>query len=142
MDDQELAHQLQQQLDREDEVFAIEPITNCPHVPAQLPTQVFLSSSCRACNEPQENWQCLTCNAVLCSRYRNAHMLAHFNENKSHAVCLSYSDLSLWCFACENYINNSSLQDLKYTAYIAKFGEDPPAITMRIMNDAGSSSKQ
>ena len=104
--DAALAAELQAQFDHENVGFAVEPITTCPHVPAPIPTHVFLDQACGTCEEPHENWQCLTCNTVLCSRYRNGHMLKHFEQTKDHAVCLSYSDLSIWCFQCENYIAN------------------------------------
>lgn len=104
--DAALAAQLQAELDRQDVGFAVEPITTCPHVPSPIPTHVFLNQTCGACQEQHENWQCLTCNTVLCSRYRNGHMVEHFEETKDHAVCLSYSDLSVWCFKCESYIAN------------------------------------
>ncbi|KAI9278263.1 hypothetical protein BDA99DRAFT_491673 [Phascolomyces articulosus] len=143
-DDIKLAQALQEQFDRPDFGFAVEPITTCPHIPNSIATQVFIDTPCQSCNEPKENWQCLTCDhTVLCSRYRNGHMLDHFEKNKDHAVCLSYSDLSVWCFVCENYIVNEALDNLKHAAYMAKFGEEPPQASTLVVQDnqgAGSSS--
>lgn len=41
-----------------------------------------------------------------------------------HALALSYSDLSVWCFKCENYIDNPILFKYKNLAHRDKFGED------------------
>lgn len=105
-EDDSFAATMQQQFDSEYIGFAIEPITTCTHVPSRPSIDVHFGQPCRDCRELTENWQCLTCDVILCSRYRNAHMLQHYSANKEHAVCLSYSDLSVWCFACENYIQN------------------------------------
>ena len=105
-DDSELARQLQEQFNGQDVGFAVEAITTCPHIPTPISSKVFIDTPCKECNEPQENWQCLTCSTILCSRYRHGHMLEHFSNTKDHAVCLSYSDLSVWCFICENYVVN------------------------------------
>ncbi|KAJ8655471.1 hypothetical protein O0I10_008757 [Lichtheimia ornata] len=138
--DAALAAELQAQFDRQDVGFAVEPITTCPHVPTPISTHVFLDQACGACQEPHENWQCLTCDTVLCSRYRNGHMVDHFEQAKDHAVCLSYSDLSIWCFQCESYIANERLQGIKEVAYIAKFGEAPPnQSTIKIVDGASGS---
>ncbi|KAJ1456542.1 hypothetical protein M885DRAFT_563941 [Pelagophyceae sp. CCMP2097] len=44
---------------------------------------------CAACGETVENWVCLTCHAVLCSRYRNGHCayLDCFLIPELHAAC-------------------------------------------------------
>ncbi|KAI9306394.1 hypothetical protein BJ944DRAFT_263621 [Cunninghamella echinulata] len=139
--DKELALALQHQLEQES-MFAVEPITNCPHIPIPIHTEVHINQHCQKCGDNKENWQCLTCGVILCSRYRQAHMQEHVQEI-NHYVCLSYSDLSLWCFKCESYITHESLDDLKYKAYLAKFGHAPPNIKTRqiqVSEQAASSS--
>lgn len=60
-----------------------------------------------------ENWLCLTCGALRCSRYVNGHGLQHWQETKKaandtdgHCVAVSLSDLSVWCHVCNAYIIN------------------------------------
>lgn len=50
-------------------------------------------------------------------------MLFHHVETE-HALALSYSDLSVWCFKCENYIDNPVLFKYKNLAHRDKFNED------------------
>ncbi|KAK8626919.1 hypothetical protein V6N13_134548 [Hibiscus sabdariffa] len=62
------------------------------------------------------------------SRFVNKHMLEHYKQT-THSVALSYSDLSVWCFACDSYLDAQLIQQLRpvhETAYILKFGEAPP----------------
>lgn len=42
---------------------------------------------------------------VFCGRYVNEHMVTHGVEAE-HPVVLSFSDLSVWCYLCENYLHN------------------------------------
>ncbi|CAO3626461.1 unnamed protein product [Cunninghamella blakesleeana] len=103
--DKEIALQIQQQLEEEDNTigFAVEPILDCPHIPTTIYKQVNIKQPCQVCKDDKENWLCTSCGIVLCSRYRQAHMQEHV-EKTNHFVCLSYSDLSLWCFKCDSYI--------------------------------------
>lgn len=50
-------------------------------------------------------------------------MLFHHMES-DHALALSYTDLSVWCFKCENYIDNPILFKYKNLAHRDKFDED------------------
>lgn len=50
-------------------------------------------------------------------------MLFHHFDSQ-HALALSYSDLSVWCFVCDNYIDNPILYKYKNLAHRDKFGED------------------
>ncbi|KAL0077159.1 hypothetical protein F4703DRAFT_1882452 [Phycomyces blakesleeanus] len=86
--------------------FAVEPISDCPHIPETIPLSVSKAPVCANCGDKKENWQCLTCGSILCSRYINGHMSEHSTE-AGHSVCLSYSDLSVWCSQCESYIKGS-----------------------------------
>lgn len=104
--DAALALELQKELDEQDSCFAVEPITNCPHLPTSTTSHpVHIHQHCQACDDTIENWQCLTCDTVLCSRYRQAHMQDHVKDS-GHFVCLSYADLSVWCFACDSYVTH------------------------------------
>ncbi|KAK4563354.1 hypothetical protein RGQ29_005747 [Quercus rubra] len=59
-------------------------------------------------------------------------MLQHLQQS-NHCLALSYSDLSVWCFSCDAYLNAQvimQLQPVYETAYILKFGEAPPFHTV------------
>lgn len=61
-------------------------------------------------------------------------MLQHYNET-THCLALSYSDLSVWCFQCDSYLDAQVIQKLRpvyETAYILKFGEAPPFRTIEL----------
>jgi len=77
-----------------------------------------------------ENWLCLTCSRVFCSRYVNGHGLQHWKDTCAaaaaaaaaaagqqqqqeedtgttavgHCVALSLADLSVWCHVCGAYL--------------------------------------
>ncbi|KAL5563948.1 hypothetical protein UlMin_033695 [Ulmus minor] len=66
------------------------------------------------CEHPDENWMCLSCKEVLCSRFVNKHMLY---------------DLLVWCFSCDAHLDAQLIQQLRpvyETAFILKLGEAPP----------------
>lgn len=126
----------------------------------------------RRCQHPDENWLCLCCKEVLCSRFVNKHMLEHYQE-ELHNLALSYrfftlfwdyaslcggcfsllvlflhctdwsllslSDLSVWCFSCEAYLDAQVIQQLRpayETAYILKFGSPPPFRSIEHLQNA------
>lgn len=92
--------------------FAVEPITNCPHIPSYTLTtegqHILFHTPCQACQDTRENWQCLHCKAVYCSRYIQGHMKRHVEHHEGHCVCISYRDLSIWCFQCDSYITHEA----------------------------------
>ncbi|CAF0872676.1 unnamed protein product [Rotaria sordida] len=101
--------------------FAIVPKYDCPHVGDRV--ELLLSSTqfdrehqppCVDCNKTQENWACLheNCNYIGCSRYHQKHMLNH-HESTGHNICLSFSDQSIFCYACDSYIDSPQLYNLK-----------------------------
>lgn len=51
------------------------------------------------------------------------HMLGH-HLNTMHSLALSCSDLSVWCYVCEAYVDNKVLHVYKNLAHRYKFGED------------------
>ncbi|KAH7652490.1 Histone deacetylase family protein [Dioscorea alata] len=46
-------------------------------------------SPCSRCHHPAENWVCLSCKDVLCSRFINKHMVGHHQET-GHCLALSF----------------------------------------------------
>ncbi|XP_014270934.1 histone deacetylase 6 isoform X2 [Halyomorpha halys] len=109
-----------------EEMFAVVPLRTCPHLPevAPVPNGVLdVSTPCSTCGDPSENWVCLTCYSVECGRYVNGHMMEH-NGSTNHPLTLSFSDLSVWCYPCQNYIDNQVLYAAKNAAHISKFGTD------------------
>ena len=70
----------------------------------------------------KENWLCLECGVLRCSRYVNGHGLHHWEATKAndteenpkvgHCIGLSLSDFSVWCYQCESYLKHSSLYPL------------------------------
>ena len=76
---------------------------------------------------PGENWMCLECGLVRCSRYVNGHCMDHWEktvkdgDDEGHCIAASFADLSVWCYKCESYIIHDSLdvvikklQELKF----------------------------
>jgi len=73
-----------------------------------------------------ENWWCLRCGGIYCSRYVNGHGLKHYNERKEaeHCVMIGLADLSVWCHKCGAYLQThhneklssilKRLQDIKF----------------------------
>ncbi|XP_004511307.1 uncharacterized protein [Cicer arietinum] len=105
--------------------------TSCHHL-AYLSSDLthipIPNTPCNRCQHPTENWLCLSCKEVLCGRFVNRHMLQHFQDT-NHSVALSFSDLSVWCFSCDAYLDAQvilQLRSVHEVAYILKFGEPPP----------------
>jgi uncharacterized UBP type Zn finger protein len=125
----------------------IVPISTCPHVASavvslaahQLPadprqttcqyqhpgtTTASTSPGLKAAVDPDgtcpgtENWLCLTCGALCCSRYVNGHGVQHWHDTQAetpttphgHCVAVSLTDLSVWCHACRAYIVSTEPQ--------------------------------
>lgn len=73
-------------------------------------------------------------------------MLVHYQQS-NHNLALSYSDLSVWCFSCDAYLDAQMILQLRPVyemAYIMKFGERPPLRTVQYLQvgniQAGGSS--
>lgn len=101
---------------------AVQPKTDCPHVQALTSVSslyVDLSKPCGTCSNVGENWLCLICSTVFCSRYVNCHMVDH-NSETGHPVVLSFSDVSVWCYACDSYITSTLLRPIIQAAELAK----------------------
>ena len=108
----------------------VQPLEWCPHLKTietfSFPKSVdVLKAECEECHHVGENWICLVCFSVHCSRYVNEHMLIHGTEKK-HALTLSFSDISVWCYQCNDYLDNPKLFEFKNAIHRNKFGEDMP----------------
>ncbi|XP_003462634.1 histone deacetylase 6 isoform X1 [Cavia porcellus] len=109
-------------------LYAVTPLPWCPHLVAVRPipaASLDVTQPCEDCGTCQENWVCLSCYQVYCSRYINAHMVRH-HEASGHPLVLSYVDLSTWCYPCQAYVHHQDLLDVKNITHQKKFGEDMP----------------
>lgn len=111
----------------------VQPLTWCPHLEMitseSMPVSIDVQKvSCEECGHVGENWICLICLSVHCSRYVNEHMLIHGTE-KEHPLTLSFSDISVWCYKCNDYLDNQKLHAFKNAIHKSKFGEDMPIPT-------------
>ncbi|PIA33161.1 hypothetical protein AQUCO_04200135v1 [Aquilegia coerulea] len=70
----------------------VEARTSCEHLNSlasdlsHIPTP---HTPCYRCQHPAENWLCLCCKDVFCSRFVNKHMLQHYQQ-RNHCLALSY----------------------------------------------------
>jgi uncharacterized SAM-binding protein YcdF (DUF218 family) len=136
---------------------AIAPIDDCPHLTRALqitssaiPLDVFGRPCCyfakKDKSEPsgqlkndidestgmcpmRENWICLSCSDVYCSRYVNGHGLCHWKETSAnngdgHCVLVSLTDLSVWCNVCGAYLIHESLQPIVQRLQQIKFPDN------------------
>uniref|UniRef100_A0A0E0JAX0 UBP-type domain-containing protein n=1 Tax=Oryza nivara TaxID=4536 RepID=A0A0E0JAX0_ORYNI len=121
----------------------VEARTSCPHLSAMpaasaddLARVPPPDSPCSRCHHPAENWLCLICKDVLCSRFINKHMLYHYQDT-GHCLALSFSDLSVWCFACDSYLDVQSILELRpvyEVAHLMKFGQRPPFRSLDVLD--------
>ncbi|PIA33160.1 hypothetical protein AQUCO_04200135v1 [Aquilegia coerulea] len=121
----------------------VEARTSCEHLNSlasdlsHIPTP---HTPCYRCQHPAENWLCLCCKDVFCSRFVNKHMLQHYQQ-RNHCLALSYSDLSVWCFSCDAYLDVQAITQLRPVyeiAHLLKFGEAPPFRTMECLQVSSS----
>ena len=71
-----------------------------------------------------ENWWCLKCGGIYCSRYVNGHGVQHYKQHPEHCVMVGLADLSVWCHKCGSYLEThhnqrlssmlQRLQDIKF----------------------------
>lgn len=77
--------------------FSVEPKRDCPHVkthvhalpPDFVVDAALLQRGCADCGHAGENWLCLGCYGVFCSRYVNGHASAHHDQSH-HAINCRY----------------------------------------------------
>lgn len=139
---------------KNEEMYAVVPLKYCPHLstldPNTAPKSNFnyyysfykrtidkisfldifhffsgidTKSKCKVCESTAENWICLSCYQTFCGRYIQEHMLFHHLETE-HPFALSFSDLSIWCYKCDAYLDNAALYKYKNLAHLDKFGEE------------------
>lgn len=110
------------------DMFAVIPLRECPHLDSvkDVPVSgINIYSPCIECESNVENWICLQCYTVHCARSINQHGLIHAEEME-HPLALSFSDLSVWCYKCEAYIDNLRLFAARNAAHQSKFNEELP----------------
>lgn len=129
--------------------FSVAPSANCPHVAAatfQVSKGLSRAQSaaegkaprrnlyqqhcaCSVCGDAAETWVCLTCSMSACSRHKAGHMVDHANDrDNDHSVsviAISLADLSVWCFACDEYITHPKLESVFQQFHMDKFGVLP-----------------
>jgi len=108
--------------------FSVYPKRNCPHFSSQTRISVineiekaFKKNICYKCKDSSENWICLSCGETHCSRYVKGDAQTHFDET-SHSIAISFSDLSIWCYSCNDYITHSNLEPFVGEVTKVKFG--------------------
>ncbi|CAL8109628.1 unnamed protein product [Orchesella dallaii] len=107
----------------------VQPSDKCPHfdqIGAVPDDGINVDALCVDCNNKGENWICLTCYKVYCSRYVKGHMVEHGTES-GHKIAMSFADLSVWCYACDDYIDHPTCRPPKSAAHLSKFGNALPS---------------
>ena len=105
-----------------------QPKKDCPHcLPGENIAHISefkdlsVTTPCKDCNHTRENWVCLKCKVICCSRYIKSHMLIH-NEESKHPIALSFADFSFWCYECDDYVVSEHLDHVKHF-YPQKFSD-------------------
>ncbi|XP_011501594.1 PREDICTED: histone deacetylase 6 [Ceratosolen solmsi marchali] len=125
-----LFHYLQDNLQAliDEKMFAVIPLNDCPHLDSvfDVPeTGINIDDPCFECASTIENWICLQCYTVHCARSINKHALEH-QQTTEHPLTLSFSDVSVWCYKCEAYIDNPRLYAARNIIHKCKFNADLP----------------
>jgi acetoin utilization deacetylase AcuC-like enzyme len=120
------------------------PKQTCEHVQYvhlcdELPS---INNQCIDCENSNENWLCLSCGEIHCSRYINNHgeehwlftLLTDAQDNLGHCLTISLQDLSVWCYPCKSYVKNIRLNPLIKQLERIKFG-------LSIINDNRTDEK-
>lgn len=116
--------------DEEKTGFYVTPKLDCPHIAQHVRCNaskealkaVAALGPCETCHDPKENWACLQCGKKFCSRYVAGHMKEH-NTQSGHAITVSYSDFSFWCYECDSYIAHDIFRPLLALLKESKFGD-------------------
>ena len=122
-----------------DQGGAVYPCKSCTHLEASLHCSrlrdiisalpLNLGTPCSACDSTAENWICLSCGDIKCSRYVAGHAEQHWleamDQKDSHCIALSLSDLNVWCYACGSYIKHDSLVPILVLCESIKFSTEP-----------------
>jgi len=113
--------------------FYVNPIS-CKHLQPDefdkcINTSIFTESSislpshCHSCNDSSENWICLSCGVISCSRHVNGHAGEHYESTK-HPISASFSDHSFWCYTCDTYVHDKCLFEILDILQTIKFYSD------------------
>jgi hypothetical protein len=105
------------------EPVAVSPKFDCPHgdffvsITPNQAVEAFRKHSCNSCSSKLEPWLCLHCAYIGCSRYASTSDFPFFltlryvsghasnhGVNQGHAISVSFSDFSVWCYECDSYI--------------------------------------
>jgi len=107
----------------------IETVGKSKHVP-QL-DQV----NCDSCGTKSEVWICLVCYRQFCGRYQNSHMVEHHRDT-GHCVTISLSDLSVWCYGCETYLQHEDFPRLSlYFAKLHRMKHNEEPVNVKLLED-------
>ncbi|EGG21466.1 6-phosphogluconate dehydrogenase [Cavenderia fasciculata] len=79
---------------------------------------------CFTCLDETENWICLKCGVIGCSRHVAGHAAQHYLENAEHSLSASFSDLSVWCYECDAYVTAPCLAQFLEILGIVKFAKE------------------
>ncbi|VIO88225.1 Uncharacterized protein BM_BM4007 [Brugia malayi] len=116
------------QVDSQIIMHTVVPLPECPHLVEirELPAEgINALACCSECHSNEEQWVCLTCYLVNCSRYIAGHAVYH-QMRTGHSMALSLTDLSVWCYPCESYVHHEVLIPAKNAAHQSKFGVSMP----------------
>ncbi|KAH3732774.1 ADPribosylglycohydrolase superfamily protein [Pelomyxa schiedti] len=111
----------------------VEPKRDCPHLVAHYAPldsndtstlDGVMTRKCFMCAETHENWLCVKCYTIGCSRHVQGHLKEH-HFTSGHCIAVSFMDLSFWCYLCDSYIIHPTLLPLYNKLHIAKFGCEP-----------------
>lgn len=111
------------------------PKQTCEHVQHVQLLKVFKpieKNQCADCESSTENWLCLSCEEIHCSRYVNNHGEEHWlftlltdeQSNIGHCLTISLQDLSVWCYPCKSYVKNVRLNPIIKKLEAIKFGSN------------------
>jgi uncharacterized UBP type Zn finger protein len=57
------------------------------------------------CRDKQDEWMCLSCGNVYCSRYVNQHAKTHWERTK-HSLAISLNTSGCYCYDCDDFVDN------------------------------------
>jgi hypothetical protein len=117
-------------------------------------TTTLVAGSSSSCCPGVENWLCLECGVIRCSRYEHGHGQAHWeatrngnngnssnnksNDDDGHCIAVSLADLSVWCHVCSAYLKHERLTPILKTLEDLKF---PPSSNGHGHGDDGDESR-
>jgi ubiquitin carboxyl-terminal hydrolase 3 len=53
----------------------------------------------------RDNWMCLSCGGIYCSRFINQHAKQHWKKTK-HSVTISLNTSACYCYDCDDFVDN------------------------------------